>query len=247
MKLVIPMAGEGKRFVDAGYIEPKPFIPVYGEENCTTMIELVLANLGASTAFSQVILLVRKEHVVRLPSVIDRLNIKNLSIVVVDKLTEGAACTLMHAYDYLNTDEPIVVANSDQYIHTEDYNIYEFYDQADKGSILCFKCPERNPKWSYAFVNFDGRILQVAEKEPISEFATAGIYHFGSGKELLRATISMISKNIRTNNEFYICPVYNEMLNRVPITSYILKQEEMFGLGTPEDLKSFQTYFGFNK
>lgn len=234
MKLVIPMAGEGRRFAEAGYKDPKPFIEVLPE---VKMIELVLSNLEAQT-FSQVVLLVRNEHLSRLVEVSSKLNLKNISFVIIDKLTEGAACTLLHAYDHLNTDEPIVIANSDQYIRN--FDLSKFLSSSfSGGSILCFEETKQSPKWSYAQVDLCGKLVRVAEKNPISSSATCGVYYFGSGKELIRAAVSMISKNIRTNNEFYICPIYNQY--RLPVNIHLLNESDMCGLGTPEDLLHFQS------
>lgn len=233
MKLVIPMAGEGKRFTDAGFKDPKPFIEVLPG---VKMIELVLKNLNADS-FSQVILLTRADHMSRVVDVCKSLSLKNVSIVVIDKLTEGAACSLLYAYDYINCDESVMIANSDQFI--ENFDISEFIEKSSSGgSILCFEDISKNKKWSYAMTNSAGRVLKVAEKDPISSLATCGIYYFTNGRELVRSIISMIRQNIRTNNEFYICPVFNEY--RLPVNIFLVDSCQMKGLGTPEDLDLFR-------
>ena len=106
------------------------------------------------------------------------------------------------------------------------------------GGILTFK--SKHPKWSYAKLDKKGYVSEVAEKKPISDHATVGVYYFKKGSNYVKAAEQMISKNIRTNNEFYVCPVYNEcILNGEKIKIFNIDSESMWGLGTPEDLEFF--------
>jgi dTDP-glucose pyrophosphorylase len=156
-------------------------------------------------------------------------------------LTEGTACTVLFARKYINSDEPLLVANSDQIV---DISIQEFVDDSLRrkidGSILTFTDHELNPKWSFAKVDGDGYVIEVREKKPISDFATVGIYLFSKGNEFVNAAIDMIVNNDRVNNEFYTGPVYNYCIsNGQSIGIYNMEFQQMHGIGIPEDLNKY--------
>lgn len=232
MNVLIPMAGAGSRFAQAGYTFPKPLIDVNGKP----MIQVVVENLGIEANY---IFVVQKEHRERfhLDNMLP-LIAPNCKIVEVDHVTEGAACTALLAKEHINTDAPLFFANSDQWV---DWNPVQFmYDmqetQAD-GGIVTFKAT--HPKWSYAAVDADtGLVTEVAEKNPISDCATVGFYYWRKGMDFIRYAEQMIHKDVRVNNEFYVCPVYNEAIqDGRAIRTY--NCEGMWGLGTPEDLEHY--------
>lgn len=231
LNILIPMAGKGSRFSEAGYTFPKPLIEI----NQKPMIQVVVENLGLKANY---IFLVLKEHY-------EKFNLKyflnNISegckIIVVDEVTEGAACTSLLAKEHINNDDMLVIANSDQYIHwNPSETMYSFINNEDDGGILCFN--STHPKWSYAKINNQGYVEEVAEKKVISDLATVGIYYWRKGRDYVKYAEQMIEKDIRVNNEFYICPVFNEAIkDNKKISTKIIN--EMYGLGTPEDLKYF--------
>tara|TARA_R110001592_G_scaffold24785_5_gene95090 strand:+ start:1744 stop:3111 length:1368 start_codon:yes stop_codon:yes gene_type:complete len=231
MNVLIPMAGAGSRFEKAGYTFPKPLIDVNGKP----MIQKVVENLNIDARH---IFIVQKSHYKKY-SLKHTLNLisPGCEIIQVEGMTEGAACTTLLAKELINNSEPLVLANSDQYV---DWNSNQFMysciaDDID-GSILTFQ--STHPKWSYAKTNKDGFVTEVAEKKPISNKATVGIYFWKKGEDYVRCAESMIRKNIRVNNEFYVCPVYNEaLIEGARIKTF--DAEGMWGLGTPEDLNSF--------
>ncbi len=236
INIVIPMAGEGSRFAKAGYEKPKPFIDVAGKP----MIERVMDNLQCEDA--RYILIGRKSHLEKEHELVKEITEKyNAVFIGIDKLTEGTACTVLYARQYINTDEPLLIANSDQLV---DISVQDFVnDCASKqldGSILTFTDHELNPKWSFAKIDSDGLVTEVQEKKAISEFATVGIYLFSKGKDFVNGAIDMIINNDRVNNEFYTCPVYNYVVaEKGRIGIYNMQFEEMHGLGTPEDLVKY--------
>jgi len=235
MKIVVPMAGAGSRFETAGYTFPKPLIEVRGEP----MIAKVVKNINLQ---GQYIFLVQKTHY-------EKYNLQglltliapNCKIVQIDGLTEGAACTVLKAKEYINNNEPLIIANSDQYIKWNSFETISSFNHKDAdGGILSFTSV--HPKHSFAKVDSNGYVTEVAEKNPISNNATVGIYHWKQGADFVRYAEQMISKNIRTNNEFYICPVYNEAIQdgkKIKISSV----DEMWGMGTPEELNNFLTHY----
>ncbi|MCF6276330.1 MAG: glycosyltransferase family 2 protein [Candidatus Magasanikbacteria bacterium] len=236
LNIIIPMAGKGSRFRDVGYTFPKPIIDIKGK----TMIEVVINNLKPDCDH-KFIFICQREHYEKydLYNILKNATDNKFEIVQIDGITEGAVCTVLCALQYINNENDIVIANSDQFISM---GLNDFINDArcgDKdGLIMTFKAS--HPKWSYARVGEDGNVVEVAEKRVISDKATVGIYYFKSGKEFIRSAQSMIEKDMRHNNEFYVCPVYNEMiLEDKNIGIKNIEVEEMHGLGTPEDLNEF--------
>ena len=235
MNVLIPMAGAGSRFASAGYTFPKPLIEVNGKP----MIQAVVENLNIEANYT---FIVQKEHYEKY-SLQYLLNLiaPNCNIVQVDGLTEGAACTTLLAKEFIDNDAPLVMANSDQFVEWNSNEcLYAFNADGIDGGIVSFKAT--HPKWSYAKVGDDGFVSEVAEKKPISDNATVGIYFWKKGSDYVKYAEQMIEKNIRTNNEFYVCPVFNEAIQdgkKVRIKDI----ERMWGIGTPEDLNYFLEHY----
>ncbi len=235
INIVIPMAGLGSRFANVGYEKPKPFIDVDGKP----MIVRVLDNLSYPDA--NYILIARKEHLEKEKELVIQIEKEyNAKFIGIDKLTEGTVCTVLYARKYINNELPLLIANSDQIV---DISIPDFindcFDRDLDGSILTFKDIELNPKWSFAKLN-DDLVIEVKEKEAISEFATVGIYLFNKGAQFVDSAIDMIIENDRVNNEFYTCPVYNYLIkDGARIGIYDIEFSNMHGIGTPEDLEVY--------
>ena len=231
LNILIPMAGAGSRFKDAGYIFPKPLIEIDNKP----MIQWVIESLNLEGNY---IFIVQKEHQEKynINSVLKILK-PNCKIIELDKITEGAACTTLLAKKFIDNSNPLVIANSDQYIVWNSIkSMYNFNTKRIDGCILTFEAI--HPKWSYAKVGKNNFVSEVAEKKVISKNATVGVYYWKKGSEYVKYAESMIKKNIRVNNEFYVCPVYNEAIN--DNKKIIIDQvSEMSGLGTPEDLNNF--------
>ena len=238
MNILIPMAGLGSRFEKAGFTFPKPLIEIHGKP----MIQWVIDSLKINAKF---IFIVQSQHQ-------QKFNIKSLlkylypnsKIIETNGLTEGAACTSLLATEFIDNNNPLLIANSDQYIEWDSAKtFYKLSERNVDGAILTFK--STHPKWSYAKINENNEVEKVAEKEVISDNATVGVYYWKRGKDYVRFANDMIKKNIRTNNEFYICPVYNEAIknNKKIITEEV---KAMWGLGTPEDLNYFLKYYKFS-
>ena len=235
MNVLIPMAGAGSRFAEAGYTFPKPLIEVGNKP----MIQVVTDNLNIEAHH---IFIVQKEHYQKynLETVLKLIK-PNCSIVQVEGVTEGAACTTLLAKKLINNDNPLVIANSDQFVEWNANEVmYAFSTEGIDGGILTFQ--STHPKWSYAKKNDSGFVSEVAEKKPISTNATVGIYYYKKGSDYVKCAEEMIEKNIRTNNEFYVCPVYNQLIEKggKVRTKDIRK---MWGLGTPEDLNNFMNNY----
>jgi HAD superfamily hydrolase (TIGR01509 family) len=231
MNVLIPMAGAGSRFQAAGYTFPKPLIDVEGKP----MIQVVVDNLNIDATY---IYVVQKEHRAKynLDTLLNLIT-PNCKIVEVDGLTEGAACTTLLAKEFIDNDAPLVMANSDQFVEWDSNEfMYKMVEQKVDGGIVTFTAT--HPKWSFAKVDEYGYVTEVAEKNPISDIATVGVYYWAKGSDYVKYAEQMVSKNIRTNNEFYTCPTFNEAIgDGKKIKTFNI--DKMWGLGTPEDLKYY--------
>jgi HAD superfamily hydrolase (TIGR01509 family) len=230
--ILIPMAGSGSRFLNAGYRDPKPLIDVDGKP----MIQRVVENIGISGNY---IFIVQAEHYKKynLESALTKL-IPGCKIIQVDGVTDGAARTALLAKEYINNHRPLIIANSDQLLDWDESGFMsQLLEAGADGNMALFLANE--DKWSYAKIK-NNKIIEVAEKVVISNNASTGIYGWTKGSDYVKYAEQMIEKNIRVNNEFYICPVYNEAIqdNKRILPIFV---NAMYGLGTPEDLKSFVT------
>ena len=231
LNIVIPMAGAGSRFQQAGYDLPKPLINVNGKP----MIQTVVENLNIK---ANCIFIVQKSHNEKynLKTLLNLIS-ENCTVIEVDGLTEGAACTTLLAKEFIDNESPLILANSDQFLEWDSVEfMYKMVEQSVDGSIVVFNSTD--PKWSFAKVNDEGLVEEVAEKNPISDKATVGVYYWKHGSDYVKYAEQMIEKNNRVNNEFYVCPVFNEAIKDGKKIKTV-NVEKMWGLGTPEDLKYF--------
>ena len=228
LNVLIPMAGAGSRFEKAGYTFPKPLIEVHGKP----MIQVVVENLGFEANYIFVVQRAhRKEY--NLDAMLD-LIAPGCTVVEVDGVTEGAACTALVAKDYIDNDNPLFFANSDQFVEWDGAEfMYRMQESGADGGIVTFKAT--HPKWSYAKVGDNGLVTEVAEKNPISNNATVGYYYWKCGSDFVKYANQMIEKDARVNGEFYVCPVFNEAIQDGKKVR-IKEVDAMWGLGTPEDL-----------
>ena len=237
VNIIIPMAGRGSRFANGGYKEPKPLIPIFNK----TMIEVVVSNLTPKREH-RFIFVCQNEHIKEygLKDKLSKLD-KDVEIIGIDEITEGQLCTVLKASDFINNEEALMTANSDQYIDF-DINDYLEYMESKEYDGLIMTMTSKDEKWSYAKTDDNSIVIETAEKKAISNEATVGIYNFKAGKDLVKAADKMIQDNIRVNGEFYICPVYNYLIKEGYKTGIYNIGEEyngMYGLGIPKDLEFF--------
>jgi HAD superfamily hydrolase (TIGR01509 family) len=231
LNILIPMAGAGSRFQQAGYTFPKPLIEV----NNKPMIQVVVENLNIDANYIYVVQKVHREKY-NLDTMLNLIT-PGCKIVEVDVLTEGAACTALLAKEYINSDSPLFFANSDQFVEWDSNEfMYKMQESNCDGGIVTFKAT--HPKWSFARIDDNGFVTEVAEKNPISDNATVGFYYWKHGFDFVKYAEQMIEKNIRVNNEFYVCPVYNQAIEDCKKIR-IFESGKMWGLGTPEDLNFY--------
>lgn len=235
LNIVIPMAGAGSRFAKAGFTLPKPLIPVHG----IPMIRLVISNIRPACAH-RFIFIVQNAHLDRY-GLHDKLHAwaGDCHVIGIDGLTEGAACTVLKAREYIDTGDPLMIANSDQYV---DVSVDEYLRQGAGKDGLVMTMRADDPKWSFIDIDAAGNIARIVEKEVISSEATVGIYNFAAGRDFVRAAELMFARNERVNGEFYVAPVYNVLIREgrnIGWHSIGSVGAGMYGLGTPDDLAAF--------
>lgn len=232
LNIVIPMAGRGSRFANAGYELPKPLIDVKGRP----MIEIVTKNITPNCKH-RFIYICQRAHLEKY-GLAERLHriAPGCIVVAVDHVTDGAACTVLLSEKYIDNNDPMMIANSDQYVDT-DINDYLAWMKKNDGLIMTM--PANDPKWSFIKYDENRYVTMVREKEVISNEATVGIYNYAKGSDFVKYAKQMIDKNIRVNNEFYVAPIYNEMIEDGKKIVFKDVGAKMHGLGTPEDLEIF--------
>ena len=241
INIVIPMAGHGSRFSKAGYKDPKPLIPVFGKP----MIQVVIENLRPIVDH-RFVFICQAEHLSKYPlrSLLER-EAPGCEIIEVNQVTDGAACTVLLAKEFINNTDQLMIANCDQYINVDINQYLNCLNQRDSdGLIMTMKAFDN--KWSFVKLNENNEITLVVEKQVVSDEATVGIYNFMKGKDFVAAAESMILKDLRVNNEFYVAPAYNEMIELGKKITYFnigSLNNGMYGLGTPEDLEMFIKLF----
>jgi dTDP-glucose pyrophosphorylase len=237
LTIVIPMAGRGSRFADAGYALPKPLLPIHG----IPMIEAVVRNLAPSEP-ARFVFICRREHLAEYGFEAGlRRAAPDCVIVPIDEVTDGAACTVLLAEQAIDPDDALVIANSDQWVdHEMDAHLEIMRRDGLDGLIMTMTADD--PKWS--FVELDGarRVTNVVEKVVVSDEATVGIYTFARGGDFVRAAKAMIAAGERVNGEFYVAPVYNQLIAEgaaVGIDNVGAVDAGMHGLGVPADYEAF--------
>jgi NDP-sugar pyrophosphorylase family protein len=237
LNVVIPMAGRGSRFSAQGYQDPKPLIPVHG----VPMIELVIRNLTPRVPH-RFIFLCLGEHLAA-HGLQRRLEVLSpgARVVTVDRVTEGAACTVLLARHLIDSDDPLMIANCDQWV---DLRIDDYLATMDRGGLdgLIMTMWADDPKWSFVRLGPQALATEVVEKRVISNEATVGIYNYRRGRDYVRAADAMIAADERVNGEFYVAPVYNQLIRagaRVGVHNVGREAAGMYGLGTPADLEKF--------
>ena len=205
------------------------------------MIQLVLENLRLDADH---VFIVREGVEAELRAVLEVTGrLARSRIVVIPSLTEGAACTVLLAEPFF-AGKRLLVINCDQML---EWDAEAFLTTAQVRGVdgLISTFTDDHPKWSFAATDSGGRrVTRVAEKEPISDHATTGIYYWRNGSDYAAYTRQMIAKNIRVKNEFYVCPVYNEAIEDGKCVE-ICDCAAMWGIGVPEDLETFIASFPY--
>ena len=235
VNILIPAAGRGTRFLEAGYTDFKPFIQTVSGY---AMIELVRSNLELVDAEYTYVFQYDQYENPDYKDIVDRLE-QEANIVLIKCVTEGAASTTLTAAEFIDSDDELIIANSDQYI--DDFELRDVicfaYEHNADGVIVTFEASD--PKWSYIKTDENGLVTEVTEKNVISSRSCCGIFYWRTGKQYLKYCREMIESGKRVNGETYCSVIYNDAI-RDGARVYEYKVDgRMHGLGVPEDLYQF--------
>jgi|TARA_Y100000310_G_scaffold167546_2_gene167394 dTDP-glucose pyrophosphorylase len=230
INIIIPMAGKGQRFVNAGYTTPKPLLKL-GD---TLIVKHIIDTMRSPGV--QFIFIVRQEHCDEFQLDQKLLEIEpTAKILKINQITEGSICTVLLAKEHFDDSTPVIIKDCDQIINWDIEHFLEFVSRTKvDGAVVTIHTDK--PSYSFSRVDSKGRVLETAEKSVISNHGHTGIYYFANGKDLINYAEKMIAKNIRVNNEFYTAPVYNQHIQDGK-SILIYPVAEMFQLGTPEELE----------
>jgi UDP-N-acetylglucosamine diphosphorylase / glucose-1-phosphate thymidylyltransferase / UDP-N-acetylgalactosamine diphosphorylase / glucosamine-1-phosphate N-acetyltransferase / galactosamine-1-phosphate N-acetyltransferase len=236
MIVVVPMAGRGTRFSDAGFDIPKPLIEVAGKP----MILWALESLER-VKFDAIIFVALREHDERygIRRLLHKVNGWNTRFVFIDDITDGQLCTVLAAREYFTHDQDVLIAASDSYIKSGISRDIERRPVDCAGLISVISLP--GDHWSFVRTDEFAKAIEVAEKKRISEHCSTGLYYFSRSTDLYHFGQQMIQNEERTRNEFYVIPVYQKMID-AGMSIRLSPATEMWDMGNPEAKRLFETY-----
>jgi len=233
INVVIPMAGLGSRFSNSKYNLPKPLININGKP----MITRAIQSLDITGTYH--FILRHDEYLDDLVKVIEQ-TVDDPKFIILDKVTEGPASTVLECSKYINNYNELIVANCDQIM---EYNSKDFITHARKFDGCVVTYHNDTTKNSYAKINRKGLITELAEKKVISNIALVGIHYWCYGKMFVESANKMIQDQNKTNNEYYIAPSYNYLIKDLfKIGIHHIPNQQYHAVGTPEDLDKFIDY-----
>ncbi|MBM3270098.1 MAG: glycosyltransferase family 2 protein [Candidatus Sericytochromatia bacterium] len=240
MNLLLLMAGGDDAFREAGYVYPKNLTEIHELPLVQRVIESLRPLIKRGNSL---ICCIRKEEnqQVHTGSVI-RLLAPEAHIVEIDGITGGAACTALLAVEYVNTDEPLLVINGDCLLSLDlGRAIADFERRGLDGGIVVFDAV--HPRWSYVKLGEADLVVETAEKRPISNLATAGVYWFARGRDFVYAATEMIRKDDQVNGQFYVCPAYNQLiLRQARIGIFRVPRQAYHSLANPRGVRQYEDF-----
>ena len=240
LNILLLMAGRSDAFKEAGYEFPKNLVEIDGAPLIQRVIDGLACLRGPNT---QLIYAIRRDENRRFHTgqVVHLLDPSGIVVDVVGE-TSGAACTALLTIEHINNENPLLIINGDIVL---DYDLAtvldDFRKRALDGGVTAFR--DVHPRWSFVKVNSEGLAIEFAEKRPISDLATAGLYYYAQGRDFVQATSAMMQKDAHVDGLFYVCPAYNEMiLQHKRIGYYAVPKNAYFSLKTPHDVRTFEEH-----
>lgn len=239
LHIIMPMAGEGSRFLKEGWTTPKPLIELKG----TPLFIRAINSVSIDDVSMKYSFIVRQEHIdnYKIDQQIKAI-LPNANIFSVMKTTRGAVETCLMAESVISEDDGIIVMDCDLEFRSEAYingirQILEKpMEKVDGGMLVSFE--SNLPKYSYAEIDKDNRVIRTAEKEVISNHALCGAYFFSTGKGFLNAAHRLLNEQNFSKPEFYVSLLYNYLLQNGE-TVLLAEMEEYHSYGTPEELNQY--------
>ncbi len=236
LTIIITMAGEGRRFREAGYEMPKYEIEVNGK----TLFEWAMDSLlGYQKNTGKWIFVVRKEDHAEpfLREKCKKYDIQNLELIALDEKTDGQATTCYLALNRCEKEEEILVYNIDTYVET---GVLKYEDIQGDGFLACFHA--EGDHWSFVKLRPDGNAEEVREKKRISDHCSIGLYYFSSAGLYQRMYEDYYrDESHMERGEKYIAPLYNAMIKQgMTVRIVTVPREKVHVLGTPEEVETFR-------
>lgn len=237
MNILIPMAGKSQYFPEREFPFPKPLIEI----GAKTIIERVAENLRTAAENVKFIFVVNEDDCRRfyLDNTLSLISEGHCHIVKINNETKGSACSALMAIDYIASDTPLLIANSDQLFDVSIAELLSGFRGADAG-VVCFDSV--HPRWSYVRLDETGDVVETAEKRPISRHAIAGLYYFSTGHDFIHAAMAMIRKDESVNESYFIAPTLNQMiLGGKKIRINLVPNEKYHTFYTPQKIKDYES------
>ena len=236
LNIVLPIAGYAQRFKDAGYNMPKPLIMADGRHIIDWAMDSIdLSDLNESEY--KLIFIVRLDHIYdfSIDEILRQKFGSNIEIVTVDQVTQGALCTCLLAEPFINDQNPLLIYTPDVYFK-DAFNPRSIEEDLD-GLILTFDA--NSPAHSYVQLDETGYAVMTAEKRVISKEAAVGVYYYKTGCDFVNYANKVVEEeSSKINGEFYICPMYNDLIqDGKKVKTH--KVQKMHVLGTPAELEFF--------
>lgn len=239
INILIPLAGgKSQFFADEIYHFPKPLIEFLGK----TMIEHVIDNFLSIKDEKQFIFILDKEDCKKyhLDSVLMLITSGACKIIMLEKKTKGAACSALMAIDFIDNEDALIVSNYDQILDVNLQDILNNFKSKDSSAgVVVFD--SIHPRWSYVKLDEYNKVVEVAEKKPISKNAIAGFYYFKYGKDFVQSVFNMIKKDVNLDGNYYVAPSLNEMiLSGKVVDIFTIKNEHYHTFYTPQKIKEYE-------
>lgn len=242
INILVPMAGDNQYFPENEFPFPKPLIEI----GSRTMIERVVQNLETASKNVQFIFIVSNENCIKyhLDKTLSIITNERAQIIRLGNVTKGSACSALLAIDFIDNDIPLLIANSDQLFENHISNLINVFQNVD-GGVITFDSV--HPRWSYVRLDEKERVIETAEKQPISRNAIAGLYYFSKGFQFIEAAKKMIKKEEHINGSYFIAPVFNQMiLSGKEIRMNKIKNSTFHTFYTPLKIKEYENYLHQN-
>ncbi|KGI55248.1 glycosyltransferase family 2 protein [Campylobacter sp. MIT 97-5078] len=235
INIVVPIAGKSEFFDESGASFPKPFAEICGK----TMIEHFIENFKGIEN-KRFIFILKEEYIKRfhLDEAIRVLLECKCEFISVKKETQGMACSVMLATEFIDNDEPLIISNADQIIEKNLSLLLDYFKDFDAGVVVFESI---HPRFAYVKLNAQDQVLEAFEKQPRSKNAVAGFYYFAKGSYFMRASEKMIKKDVNFEGRYFIAPCLNELiLNNAKIKALKLEKNEFHTFYSPTKITEYE-------
>jgi dTDP-glucose pyrophosphorylase len=239
IQVLMPAAGGARPFTEAGHRFPKPLIEVLGQP----LVAYAVASARPAEPHRFVFVVSAADAGRYHLDATLQLLAPDCAVRLTEKPTAGALCTALLAIDELDPDKPLLLANADQWLrHGCAAALADFRDRDLDVGIVTFNA--LHPRWSFVAVGRDGLVIETAEKRPISNLATVGLYYYRTASLFLRSAEQALRKNVTVNGQFFIVPAINQLiLEGARVGHHAMANDDFFPLGVPSDVQRFTEVF----